>query len=193
MVTPTLQPDDETREMDVIVRVEPGPRARIGQIVFQNQSPYSEEELSKRSKLKTGQEVTNTRLDSARERVRKYLISKNYLGARVSLSRGGYDESKKTVPLTWTVKVGPSVRVSVEGARYSQGKLKKLVPVFQEGSVDEDLLIEGRRNLRGDLQKQGYFAAEVNYTTQVSPQKQEEDITYTVNRGSKHHLGGNFV
>jgi outer membrane protein assembly complex protein YaeT len=188
VITPALQPNEETREMNVAVRVVPGRRARIGQIVFQNQSPYSEDELRKRSKLRTGQEVTNSRLDSARERLRKYLISKNYLGARVSLARGGYDEAKKTIPLTWTVEAGPRVRVTVEGARYSQGKLKKLVPVFQEGSVDEDLLMEGRRNLRGDLQKQGYFAAEVNYTTQVSPQKQEEDITYSVNRGSKHHL-----
>jgi outer membrane protein assembly complex protein YaeT len=188
VITPTLQPNQETREMDVTLRVVTGPRARIGQIRFHNQLAYSEEELSKRAKLRIGQQVTSARLDHARERLRKYLISKNYLGARVSLSRGDYDQAKKTIPIAWTVEAGPRVRVTVEGARYSQGKLKKLIPVFQEGSVDEDLLVEGRRNLRGDLQKQGYFAAQVEFTTQISLRDAEEDITYSVKRGSKHRL-----
>jgi outer membrane protein assembly complex protein YaeT len=188
VITATPQLHENTREMDVTVHIIPGPRARIGQVVFQNQSPYSNEELSRRSKLKTGQEVTNGRVESARERLRKYLISRNYLGAKVSLARGVYDGPSRTVPLKWTVEAGPRVRVSVEGARYSQGKLKKLIPVFQEGSVDEDLLIEGGRNLRNDQQKQGYFAVQVKYTAGVGPQKQEENITYSVKRGSKHRL-----
>lgn len=188
VITSTVQPDEQTRQMNVTFRVQPGPRARIGRIVFQNESRFASMELQKRSKLNTGQEVTNTRLDRARDRLRKYLIGKNYLGARVSLSRGDYDAAQRTIPLTWAVEAGPRVQVNVEGARYSQGKLKKLIPVYVEGSVDEDLLAEGRRNLRDDLQKQGYFDAQVEYTTQVNPQQQEESINYTVKRGSKHRL-----
>jgi len=188
MITFMLQPHEESREMDVTVHIAPGPRARIERIGYNNQSPYSNEDLAKRSKVRTGQEVTSARLEHARDRLRKYLLSKNFLGARVSLSRGQYDQAKKTISLAWTIEAGPRVRVSVEGARYSQGKLKKLIPVFQEGSVDEDLLIEGRRNLRDDLQKQGYFAAQVDYATQITPDKQGEDITYKVERGGKHHL-----
>jgi len=40
---------------------------------------------------------------------------------------------------------GPRVKIEVEGAKFSSGDLKKLLPIYQEGAVDEDLLEEGRK------------------------------------------------
>ena len=36
----------------------------------------------------------------------------------------------------------------MDGAKISGERLKRLVPVFEEGTVDEDLLNEGNRRLR---------------------------------------------
>lgn len=46
-----LTPHEATRQMDITLRVEPGPRARVGAILLDNQTPYPDAELLRRSKL----------------------------------------------------------------------------------------------------------------------------------------------
>ena len=41
----------------------------------------------------------------------------------------------------------------VSGAKFAKGELRRLVPVYQEGAVDADLLEEGKRNLRERLER----------------------------------------
>ncbi len=66
--------------------------------------------------------------------------------------------------------------------------MKKLVPVYQENSVDDDLLNEGRRNLRDYLQTKGYFDATVEVDRQPSPEKNHLDIVYKIDPGIRHKL-----
>jgi outer membrane protein insertion porin family len=47
-------------------------------------------------------------------------------------------------------------------------KVKRLIPVFEEGSVDDDLLNEGNRNLRDYYQRQGYFDVKVDHEQQTT-------------------------
>jgi outer membrane protein insertion porin family len=89
------------------------------------------------------------------------------------------------------------VRVVVTGAKFSGGELKKLVPVYQEGAVDTDLLEEGKRNIRERLERNGYFDAGVEYamstqevTLNGGRKGSEELITYRVERGDRHTLLG---
>src|SRR5438445_13069542 len=84
------------------------------------------------------------------------------------------------------------------GISFSKSELKKLIPIYQEGAVDADLLEEGKRNVRERLERQGYFDADANYTTETHEMKSdhgaargtEEVITYTVARGVRHKLMG---
>src|SRR5256885_4032000 len=57
------------------------------------------------------------------------------------------------------------------GAKISQSKLRRLIPVFEEHAVDRDLLAEGSRNLRDYLQSRGYFEAEVQFKQQRSEER----------------------
>src|SRR5579863_3645205 len=56
-------PHPDTLEMDILVRVATGPRARVGAITIQNQTQFPNEELRSRLKLKDGAEVTSERLN----------------------------------------------------------------------------------------------------------------------------------
>ena len=58
-------PHPDTLQMDILVRVTPGPRARIGAITIQNQTEFPDEELRGRLKLKAGREITSDRLNRA--------------------------------------------------------------------------------------------------------------------------------
>jgi outer membrane protein assembly factor BamA len=185
-------------QMNIVVHVKPGPRARVGLIRLKNNTEYREAEILSRSKIRVGREVTSARLQRGIERIRKYLVKKGYLSARAGVRRGEYDAAKNTIPLDLDVTEGPRVQVTVTGAKFSQGELKKLIPIYQEGAVDADLLEEGKRNLRERLERDGYFDAEVSYTTNTHEIKRngnglqgtEETIAYTVERGARHKLVG---
>ena len=86
------------------------------------------------------------------------------------------------------VEQGPTVAISTEGEKISKGQLKKLVPVYQENSVDDDLLNEGRRNLRDYLQTKGYFDATVEVDRQPTPEQNHLDIVYKIDPGIRHKL-----
>ncbi len=178
----------ETHLVNLTVVVNPGPRARFGDIHFVNQSRFSDHEMLERTKLKPGGKVTADRIRSGIDRLRQYLAKKNYLTARVDARRGEYDARKNTLPLTVRVEAGPEVRVVVEGAKVGGKEIKKLVPIYQEGAVDPDLLEEGRRNLHDYFERKGYFNSQVSY--QTHEEKKQETIVYTVERGAKSRLVG---
>ena len=158
-------PHPDTLQVDILVRVTPGARARIGAITIQNETEYTEAELREQLKLKIGREITSDRLNRGTDGARKWLAKKDFLGARVTLHRGAYDAKSNTVPLEVSFHAGLEVRVTVEGAKVPARTLRRLVPIYEEGAVDEDLLQEGRRRLREWFERSGYFDAQVNYTT----------------------------
>jgi outer membrane protein insertion porin family len=187
---------EETHQLDVIAHVTPGPRARLSKIDLTNNTEYTNHELLALFKVKAGRELTNARVRGGEERIRKYLTKRGLLSARVSVRRGDYNQGTNTVPLTLEVTEGPRVLVDVEGAKLSKGDIKKLIPIYQEGSVDTDLLEEGKRNIRERMEREGYFDATVNYTRmseEVQGKKtgwenSREKITYTVDPGTRHKL-----
>ena len=166
-----LSPHPDTRQMDITVRVVPGPRARVGALHLINETPFSEAELRGQLRLKPKTEVTSERLDQDTERVRKWLAARGYLGARVSVTRGSYDAGTNQLPLEIHLFAGLKVEVRVAGAKVSSRTLHRLLPIYEEGAVDDDLLQEGRRNLRDYFQGQGYFDTDVNYVTSETPAK----------------------
>jgi outer membrane protein insertion porin family len=189
-------PHPDTLQMDILVRVVAGPRARVGAITIQNQTQFTNAELRSQVKLKEGAEVTVDRLNRASDRARKWLAGKDYLGARVTIHRGTYDPKTNRVPLDWTLYAGLEVRVVVAGAKVSASTLHKLVPIYQEGAVDEDLLQEGRRSLRDWFQRAGYFDAQVSYAVSdaaavqsgTGARRAARVVTYQVDRGDHHRL-----
>src|SRR6266853_1589942 len=191
-------PHAETHQMDIVVHVKPGPRARVGIIQLKNGTEYRDAEILSRLKMKAGSQITSAKLQRGTGRIRKYLVKKGRLSGRAGVHRGNYDASKNTIPLDLDVTEGPLVKLTLTGAKFSKGELKKLIPIYQEGAVDTDLLEEGKRNVRERLERLGYFDAEVNYTTETHEVKSdhsaargtEEIITYRVERGDRHKLMG---
>src|SRR5216684_4111393 len=191
-------PHEETHQMDIVVHVKPGPRARVGTNQLKNGTEYRDAEILSRLRMKMGGVVTSARLQRGTDRIRKYLAKKGHLSGRAGVRRGNYDSAKNTIPLDLDVTEGPRVKVTLTGAKFSEGELKKLIPIYQEGAIDADLLEEGKRNVRERLERQGYFDAEVDYTTEThevkssrgAAQSTEEVITYKVERGDRHKLIG---
>lgn len=191
-------PHAETHQMDILVHVDPGPRARISAVQLANNTEFTDFAILSRLKLKPGDELTSDRLQRATARIRKFLVKKGHLSGRATVKRGDYQSASHAIPLSIEVSAGPLVKVVIEGASFSKGDLKTLLPIYQEGAVDSDLLDEGKRNLLERLEREGYFDAKVDYrtaTTEVQAKEgkkpqSEEVITYKVDRGDRHTLVG---
>src|SRR5215475_13949262 len=188
----------ENHQIDVIVHVTPGTRAHVSSVQLTNNTEYPDAQITSRMKMKVGTAITNARIQKGTANIRKFLTKKGHLSGRAAVRRGEYDAAKNSVPLTLDVTEGPRVKVEVAGAKFSNGELKRLLPIYQEGAVDADLLEEGKKNLRERLDRQGYFDSKVDYTTATRDvtekgtgwQGTEEVITYTVERGDRHKLMG---
>lgn len=184
-----LEAHSDTRQMDVIVTVDSGPRAHIGSITIQNQSPYTDKQLLQHSKIKSKQDLTSSRLSRGTQKLKNYLVAQGYLGATVVITPGTYDSQSNLIPLTCSVVAGPRVRVDIAGAHLSGSQVRKLVPIYAEGGVDEDLVQEGRRNIRDYFQRQGYFNADVQVHSQET-EKNLRVIAYDISRGDRFRLVG---
>lgn len=183
-------PDQQTRQINIIVHTQPGQRARIGQITVTNQTGFTDKKLLDKANLETGKEATSQRLDRAAERARNYLIKQGYLDAHVAVRRGEFQPQEVLVPLTVEFNAGPKVIVDVVGTKIPKDDLRGLLPIYQEHDVDQDLLIEGRRNIRAYLERQGYFDSIVDYSITPDAVKNEQHIIYTIERGPKRKLVG---
>jgi outer membrane protein insertion porin family len=189
-ITPALTPHYDTRQMDVTVTIDPGLRALVGDIALENKTPYPDQEILRRSKLSSKNDVTSARFSGDSERLRKFLVNLGYLGAGAVITPKTYDPATNRLPLTLSVTAGPRVRVEIAGAHLSTGKTRRLLPIYAEGAVDEDLLQEGRRNIRDYLQSQGYFNAEVQVRSEQNDKQDARVIHYDITRGDRFRLSG---
>src|ERR1700677_3265377 len=181
-------PHPDTRQMDVLVVVTTGVRASIGSFVFKNQTPFPDAELAARSGVKIQKSFTSARITRASQKLKKYLVNQGYLGAGILITPGAYDPKNNAVPLAYNVTAGPKVSVTLSGARLSTGKLRQLLPIYAEGAVDQDLLQEGRRNIRDFFQRQGYFDADVQVNSHDDAAQGQRVIAYEIARGDKFRL-----
>ena len=135
--------------------------------------------------------VTGTRTHQGVDRIRRMLQKRDFLMATVTLEQMEYHPDQNRLTPHVTIEEGPRIHVVTEGASISNGRLRELLPVYQEQAVDRDLLAEGQRNLRQYLESQGYFEAKINFSVD-DREPGQQTIVYTVIRGERHkfvHLG----
>jgi outer membrane protein assembly complex protein YaeT len=183
-----LRPNDETRQMEIDFHVVTGELARVGEVTIEGDTGIPPGKVRSLTKLKTGDKVKQENVTRALERLRKNYQKNNHLEAQVSLTERKYQPDTNRLNYFFKVDEGPTVAITTEGAKISKGQLKKLVPVYQENSVDDDLLNEGRRNLRDYLQIQGYFDANVEVERHPTPAENHLNILYVIDPGDRHKL-----
>lgn len=186
-VTFTEKRNPKTQQIDIFFHIAHGPLAKVGQLTFRGDSGFDPSQLPSITKLKTGDSVSAAHVRRALERLRKRYQRRDRLEAQVALVHREYHPDTNTLDYVFGIDRGPKIDVAVEGAHIRKGLVKKYVPIYEENAVDEDLLNEGRRNLRDYLQTKGYFDATVDYTQkQIAPD--ERTVFFQVNRGDRHKL-----
>jgi outer membrane protein insertion porin family len=175
-------------QVNVTYTVAIGPQARIGQVTLQGADiGLTPAEFRKKGKLKAGSKVSRDTTSNALDRLRKLYQKKDRLEATVALQKQTYVPARKEVDYDFHVNQGPEVKVLVEGVKISTSRLHLLVPIFEEGTIDNDLLNEGVFNIRDFEQQQGYFDSKVSVNV-VGSGTTAERVVFTVERGVKHKV-----
>jgi outer membrane protein insertion porin family len=188
VVSVTTTPDDASQQINVTFRIDIGPQARIGNVAMEGSDPgITLEEFRKKSKLKEGRKVTRETTSNALTRLRGLYQKKDRLEATVALQKSTYDQPKKQLNYDFHANQGPVVKVSIEGVKLSTSRLHLLVPIFEEGTIDNDLLNEGTHNILEFLEQQGYFDATVEVKV-IGENTPSEQVVYSVDRGVKHKV-----
>src|SRR6185437_2952877 len=113
--------------------------------------------------------------------------SKGRLAAKIDLTGLGYDAATRRVTPHLDVHPGPVVKVEAVEAKISKRKLKRYVPIFQERAVDNDLIVQGQRNLEDYFQSQGYYDVGVDFRIE-HPDQNTEVIQYVISRGQRYKV-----
>ncbi len=183
------QRDERQHQVNLTFHVNPGARAVVGRITLQGDAGYSLEEIiNGTGKFHAGDPVISTRLSRALQRIRKRYQKQDRLLAQVSVARRDYHPERNAVDYEFQIERGPVVRIDTEGFKISHLRLRKLVPVYEEGAVDDDLLNEGRRNLQNLLQTLGYFNATVGVSQHSVQDGTQLQILYAITPGDRHKL-----
>ncbi len=183
----TITPRPRQQLADIAFHVASGPRAHVGKVTVTGDSGMTLEEFRRHAGLWKIAHVDHDTVNRALDGVSRAYQKQDRLEAEVKLVSADYDRTAKAVDYRFSANRGPIVRVEVHGASIDPDRVKRLVPIFQEGSVDEDLLNEGNRRLRDYYQRLGYFDARVNHQLQ-SGDSGEVNILYSVQLGQRRRL-----
>jgi outer membrane protein assembly complex protein YaeT len=184
--------DDRIEAANLTFSVDPGKRARFEGPTITGDSVRPASVLIRATHWKRlygllgWQQVTDERVRQGLDNIRRLYQKENRLRATVALTTLTFQPDTDTVQPTINVNAGPVILVQTKGTKIERGKLKQLVPVFQEGSVDTDLLLEGQHNIENYLQSEGYFGAKVTYSSYESPSSHQQTVIYQIERGPRH-------
>ncbi|HEV2446449.1 MAG TPA: POTRA domain-containing protein, partial [Candidatus Sulfopaludibacter sp.] len=160
--------DRNYQQVNIHFDIDSGPRARFAAPVLVGDFKMDTSRILTATKFRrwiihTWKPMTQTRVRQALDGVRGLYLKEDRLEAKVTLESMRYDaESNRAVP-SLRIDAGPRIQVRTIGTRISQRKLRRYIPIFEERTVDHDLLTEGARNLTDYLQSAGYYEAEVEF------------------------------
>ena len=190
-VEPMVERDAETQQASIHFKIETGTRARYTEATVTGHPERPAEEVARTAGWKGWlgwKEQTEARTQEGVQQVRQSYQKTDQMEARVSVEGLDYYPQTNRVKPTLAVEGGPKIRVELAGAKMSKGKLRQLVPVYEEQAVDRDLLVEGKRNLIEYFQRQGYFDAKVGFSTKMAEGGGQSLIQYQVTRGERHKV-----
>jgi outer membrane protein insertion porin family len=197
-----VQLDDDNQLAHITFHVVPGPHAHVGNVEVKGASPEENRRLegvmrSLRARftgalLKRGTPYSPTRIKAATSLLKRELAKQHYPDNKVVVNPPHYNGQTNLADISMTVDTGPLIEIRLVGAKLSwipfvsTRRKKQLISIYDEGSVDPDIIEESRRNLTDFFQRKGYFHAKV--TTNSQEQNGRTILTFQVDKGAKYSV-----
>ena len=194
--------DDAHQLVSIRFNIAPGKQARVSSVNIEGARGPEETRLAKALRsirarltgglLKRGKPYTSERIKAATALMKRSLTQQHRLASSIKENAPKYDATTNRVEVSFTVQLGPVVTVRMEGARLNfipplaSRQMKKLIPIYSEGTIDRELMEEGQRNLTDYFQKKGFY--DVKVTTEFQRDPHQILLVYRIDRGQKHKV-----
>jgi outer membrane protein insertion porin family len=184
--------DPETHQMTIRFLVEAGKRAKYEMPVITGETKLPDDTIVAATGwrirfIHIWRHVTQGLTQKGIDGIQNKYAKKDRLTASVDLTAMDYDLARNRARPHLLIDAGPKITIKALEAKVSKGKLRKYVPVYEEGSVDNDLLTEGALNLRDYFQSRGYPDVDVTFKREPA-QKDQETIDYYIATGPRRRL-----
>jgi outer membrane protein insertion porin family len=189
----TTLEDSETHQMTIRFLVYAGKRARYKTPVIRGKiAPLSDETIIRATGwrwplIHKYRQLTSALTDRGTDGIQKKYAKKDRLTATVSLTSLRYDAKTAHAQPTLDIDAGPKIVIKALEAKISKRKLRQFVPVYEEGSVDNDLLTEGAANIQDYFQARGYPDVDVTWHREAA-QDDQQAINYYIATGPRRKL-----
>ena len=131
-INPTTTVDEASSQVNAMYAVNIGPQARVGMITLEGKDTgLTVQDVRKKGKLKQGSKVNRDTVSNALTRLREQYQKKDRLEATTSLRQQTYNQPRRQVDYDFNANQGPVVKVTVQGASFSESRLKLLVPIYR--------------------------------------------------------------
>jgi outer membrane protein assembly factor BamA len=174
-IAQTLTPHPADQLVDLAFHVVSGPLARVGAVTVTGDSGMSVEEFRRHAHLRSGAHVDHDTVNRALAGVLKHYRTQNRLEAEIKLEQQQYDPVTRRTNYRFSANQGPTVHVRVQGVSMSQERIRHVIPIYEEGTVDDDLLNEGNRRLRDYYQRLGFFDVKVAHQEESPSEPQPNE------------------
>lgn len=184
--------DPLTHQVTIQFLVNAGKRARYETPVIRGDTKLSDETIIKATGwrwpfIRRWRQVTSALTDKGTDGIQKKYAKKDRLTASVTLTSLDYNRETGRAKPTLNIDAGPKIEIKAIEAKVSKGKLRQFVPVYEEGTVDRDLLAEGAENLHDYFQSKGYPDVQVDFKREP-PKDDQEVINYYITTGARRRL-----
>lgn len=184
--------DPLTHEVTIRFLVTAGKRARYEMPVITGEPKLPNKTIVKATGwriplIHRWRQVTSALTDAGTQGIQKKYAKVGRLTATVDMNSLDYDPDTGRAKATFDINAGPKVTIKALEAKVSKSKLRAYVPVYEEGTVDRDLLTEGARNLHDYFQSKGYPDVDVTFR-QEPIQNDQEVINYYIATGPRRRL-----
>jgi outer membrane protein insertion porin family len=192
-VEPALHEDPAHGVVNVEFLVKPGRRAKFGEMKIDGLSAPQARKLSasvrswrariRGAYVKPGKNYSKRALDNGIKYMQREMAKQHYLAARIELESVKYNRQSNRADLVIHVRQGPKIQVKIAGAHIWGRTQKKVIPIYQENTVDPDLVHEGQQDLISYFQSKGYFDAQVK--SQIEHHGPDVTVLYQINKGKR--------
>ncbi|HEY2232656.1 MAG TPA: POTRA domain-containing protein [Candidatus Angelobacter sp.] len=178
-VEPKPQIDEKNRVVNVEYDIRLKRRAKFGNVILAGAPEQQTRKMSaslrsikariKGAYIKPGKTYSLKKLTAATAFLQQQLGSQHFLAGRVKLVSTLYNPTTNRTDIKYDITDGPRIDIKLAGAHVWGRTQKKLIPMYQENSVDPDLVNEGAQDLTSYFQAKGFFDAKVQSKIQKDP------------------------
>lgn len=189
-VTPSVVHDDKAQQVYLTFKIASGKRAKYAMPMIQGDTKLSDNTILRVTGWRIPlihwwRKVSDARTHEGVQGLLKKYAKQGRYKADVEITKLDYDAERRKLHPDLQIDPGPEVKISAVETKVSQRVLKRYVPVFEEGTVDNDLLTEGKRNLTDYFQSKGYYDVDVQFRV-LAPESGSERIEYAISRGKRY-------